>query len=319
LRHEENTITMKVTAVLVILSLSLVLSYAANDTYSWTPIDWRSLPVAKADDQVQVYYLAAPLLKANYGSILGVFGLYHGALGFFNKNNNMSFTMNYDADDFFRSNLFPEVVVYPNGTKDLKWDNQGALYIYSGIWTEYFSASNALVTTINGNLYNQFMNSYVDKVNSTHKYYNMVNVKDHNTGSILIDGWDCFDFCWEAFGWFEKNGASLSNEALPRDSINLYSNSIDRVEDTPIVKPDIVDFYEFTQAAFKKMTLIEILTEVWTLYQGNFYVRVDDAYYRLSLQWPPASVHLDHTTPSKKTVSSRLLSNPNPKPIVLSS
>jgi len=304
----DTTESMKTT--LFLLSL-----FACSLAYSWDPIDYKSLPRAADGDRVELYYLAAPLLKASYGDILGVLGLYHGALGFNNLNNNVSFTFNYDADDFFRSNLFPEIITYPNGSRELKWDNSGALFLYQGIWSEYFSASHIHVATLTGAQYNDVMVNYIPNVNNTHKYYNMVNVKDKNLGVELINGWDCFDFCWETFGYLKKMNISLSDEPLPRNSINLYSSTVAKVEEESSVEEDIIAFYEFTQAAFKKMSLMEILTQVWQLYEGNWYVRVDDVYFRLQLQFPPGSVHLDHraASSSEELVSSTTLFEANGK------
>jgi len=285
---------MAITFALVLLCGAVVAE--TNVTNPWVPIDYRTLPVAKPNDRFELYYLVAPLLKASYGNILGYVHLYHGAMGMKNLDNGASFTFNYDADDFFRSNLFPEVKQYPNGTRYLQWDNDGAVFIYNGVWDEYWSEGITKVATFNGTVYNDLMKNWIATTNATHRFYNMLSIKKPS-GENFVDGWDCFDFCWATFAQVAKRGAVMSSTPLKRNSVNVYASEVRPVPYSGSARDEINAFYQFIEVALNKMHLDQIVSEIFRIFSGKWFVRVDESYLSIQLQWPLFSISSDKKTP----------------------
>jgi len=263
----------------------------------WTPVDWKTLPPADPGDTIEMFYLVAPLLEEELGSLLGKLGLYHGALAFANKNTNFSITINYDANDIFRASFFPEIVTYPNGSKDLLWDNGGAVFIYLSINDSYWISGNDKVAIINGELYNRFISKWNSVVNETFPYYEICSVTSHLKGDYYLKSWDCFDYVWEAFqvvyDWgtelnyslsLKRNFCDLFVSEPPLDVTVLYYSD-------PNVRKDIVDFYEFIQLQWRKMSLKDFLFTLYETFDGIFYYRYETEYYKLHLRFPFVGIY----------------------------
>jgi len=258
----------------------------------WTPVDWKTLPQANPDDQVSVYYLVSPLLEEDFGDILKYINLYHGAIGFRNHRTNFSITINYDADDFFRNSLFPEVVKYDNGTRDLVWVNQGGSFIYLDINYTYWEAGIYETTVVNGTLYNMYISDFNSAINATYPFYNLFSVLEHFGATPWLPSWDCFDFIWSSFRFFADNGAVFDpNLKLKRNFANIYSSQppIDYTElanEQPQIRENIIEFFEFIELKLSDLSLVEIFAMIVEVFDGQFYVRYDDQYWLAQLQFP---------------------------------
>jgi len=284
-----------------------------DDPAPWTPVDWRTLPAASPADSVDLYYLVAPLLEDDIGPILGELGLYHGAIAFVNKNTNFSITLNYDADDIFRASFFPYIVSYPNGTKDLNWVNGGAAFIYMDINTTYWISGTYKVTTIPGNMYNDFISQWNAKVNVTEAFYDMFAVMDKWGGTCFVESWDCFDYVWESFQVLYDMGAKLNESLiLNRDFSNIYVTE-PPTDVTPLyfadprVHDEIVAFYEFIEFKWGQLSWWEFIWDLLDTFDGVFYYRQANTYWKMQLHppffgfdWYPDPLpgqHLNQTLP----------------------
>jgi hypothetical protein len=195
--------------------------------------------IQSADDRVDVWYLVAPLLEVDLGNLLEGLELFHGGVGFTNRyqfssrlivtchsyhslycrRTNYSININYDADDFFSSSLFPEVVNYGNGTKDLKWLNQGmhccsliafqhfegAVYVYEGIYEPYWCTLRLVIGEINGSIYNTYITEHLSKANQTYPFYNLFSVQERWGAQPWLNSWTCFDFVWSVLDILHSN------------------------------------------------------------------------------------------------------------------
>jgi len=276
--------------------LSLVSSAVPHDEVDvapWTPVDWRTLPKANPDDKVQVLYLVAPLLEEDVGNLLKDLDLFHGALAFNNLRTNFSITVNYDADDFFRASLFPEIKQYDNGTKYLVWDNLGANFIYLGINWTYWDAGTYVVAEISGDLYNTFLSTWNANLNQSQPYYNMFGIMEKFGGKSYVKSWDCFDFAWNAFNFLYANGGTFNDSVhINRNVVNFYTGSNAPLDVTKLYNTDpdthneIIDFYEVLGANIEDVTFWEIILTVFDAFDGYFFIRSSSKYYEAQLMWP---------------------------------
>jgi len=258
----------------------------------WTPIDWRTLPKANPDDFVEVIYLIAPLLEDQYGDLLRPLKAYHGAIAFNNLHNNMSITLNYDADDIMRAALFPQIKSYSNGSKDLIWDNDGGNFIYMGINETYWDVYNEIIGIIDGNTYNDFMSGWNANVNDTYLYYDMFSIMNHFGGTNYFHSWTCFDYVFAAFDQLYEMGAEFDySKVVQRDDSNIYTSSTpvnvtQEYLSNPTLHNEIVDLYELIELNANNMTIFELIITIIDVLEGDFYVRESLDYWRVTLTPP---------------------------------
>jgi hypothetical protein len=238
-----------------------------------------------------VWYLVAPLLEDDVGGLLGDFDLFHGALAFVNKRTNFTVTINYDAFDFVRASLFPLIVYHENGTRSVIWENGGASYIYMGINDTYWTTSVDKITTIDGSVYNSFLSDWNAVANATHPYYNLFAIREAWNDISWVPSWTCFDFVWDGFSFMAKEGSQFPNVTIKRDFSNFYSSQppIDithSFETNEVVRDAVIDFYEFIEVKLANMTLAQIVETVLDVFEGDFYLRSSESYYRLKLEFP---------------------------------
>jgi len=295
---------------------------------AWIPVNWTDLPQAAPEDQILVQYLVAPLLEADLGNLLADFHLYHGAVGFTNMKTGFSVTVNYDADDIFRSCLFPEIVTLANGTRDLVWINEGSNFVYLGInetyWTQYHH-----VGTINGTGYNAFFSGYNAQVNLSHPYYAQFTVQDHWNGTVYLPSFDCFDFAWEAMQHLADLGMQINSsiKTLNRDVCSWYTKTVPikvtvLYEHDPIYRERIVHFYELIQANVKDLGLLELILTIIEVADGEFFYRAGPDYYLMELHWPILGMDwIPSTLPQPSSAGSHPLfldePNGNVRPITI--
>jgi len=261
----------------------------------WTPIDWTTVPKALSDDKVTVQYLLSPLLEEDFGDTLEYFNLYHGAIAFTNNRTGYEITINYDAFDLFRSSLFPKIIVFPNGTRELSWVNEGGAFIYLGINETYWTAGQYAVSVINGDLFNDYIVNYISSVNASYPYYNMFAVLDQFGVKPYLPSWDCFDFVWASMAYLYASGAKFDySYQVKRNFANIYSaepiDYTDLYESDPVVKNSIIDFYEFIDASFGDLSWIEFFDALSELFEGEFYVRSSTKYWKADLHYPYMAV-----------------------------
>eukprot|EP01114_Cavostelium_apophysatum_P019151 TRINITY_DN608_c0_g1_i1.p2 TRINITY_DN608_c0_g1~~TRINITY_DN608_c0_g1_i1.p2 ORF type:complete len:303 (+),score=57.45 TRINITY_DN608_c0_g1_i1:179-1087(+) len=280
---------------LLILGLCLFgfqLSFSKHVPNPWIPVDWTTIPQAEPSDKVEVWYLTAPLMEATYGDDLEYASLYHGAIGFNNTRTGDGYSINYDAFNFLHSSIFPEVVAYSNGSRDLNWVNGGASFIYSGInITFWHGPETTIIAWINGSVFNSYLSDFNAQINASYPYYNMLSITADFNAQPWVPAWDCFDFVWLSFGYIFEMGGDLDYSKHPkRNFANVYSSAPVDVTDLyhkdPEMHDTIVKFYELLDAKFSDMSWFDFFAAIVDLVDGEFFVRVDESYWKCNLQTP---------------------------------
>jgi len=237
-----------------------------------------------------VKYLVSPLLYCSYLDALGPFGGYHGGIGFTNLNTNRSFTMNYDADPLFVSAIIPDIITYPNGTKDIYWQNFGKVFVYESINYTYWHSVSQPVGRMTGAQLKNFLNVFVSVVNDTYPFYNIWRVYDHFGGNILIDNFECFSFVFNCFYEIQKFGGYIKpNLTLNVSYLTAFSGSVPEKVDykDPVVRKQIINFYETLEGKIGDMGIMDFILELIEIaLYGDFYIRSSDEYYKIKIQYP---------------------------------
>jgi len=207
---------MKVWLYLVVILFSV--SWA-DYCGPWIPLDINTLPPANPNDQINIFYLIAPLMECDYGNDFTYIGAYHGGLGVYNLNSGFSITLNYDATPSFTQALIPNI---SNG--ELYWNNGGALFIYSGINATYWNSNFELLATIDGNTYTSFM-KWIGNYNNTNPWYNIWSVYKHFPENQLWASDDCFTFVWNTIDFLKGQNITVVPSQAMISLLTFYSDS----------------------------------------------------------------------------------------------
>lgn len=273
-------------ALVLLVCVLVAATFAEN--WAWDPIPLSAIPKAQKSDSFDVFYLEAPLWKWKYGDMFEQYNMFHGALGIVNKKTNVSFTLNYDAMTGMEAAILPNVTVVGNKT-EIVWLNFGGLFVYWDIYPTYWTSGKKLMTTINGDIFNEFVWGYLASVNSTHKRYYLWNVWDEPGGNEFIDAYDCVVFVWEAFEALHTLGAKLDHsQGARRNEPSLYSAK------QPIpIHPNDPEMEEVRMFFRRSVEIVTDPTDLdsWLRWfrlvlKGNFYIHVEGLHYRLFLTPP---------------------------------
>jgi len=272
---------MKGTLYLVLICLCSV-SFA-DYCGPWIPLDINTLPPANPGDQINIFYLIAPLMECDYGNDFTYVGAYHGGLGLYNINSGFSITLNYDATPNFIQALIPNI---SNG--ELYWDNQGAVFIYQGINETFWNSNFELLATINGTTYNNLM-KWTGSYNTSFPWYNIWSVYKHFPGTPLFPSDDCFTFVWNTINFLKGQGVSVVPSQAKVSLLAFYSDTAPvKVDYTNItIKKDILAFYSSMVSKLDSLGVIgfiEVMIEL-ALWE-NYYFHDGNDYYQVSLKFP---------------------------------
>ncbi len=168
--------------------------------------------------------------------------------------------------------------------------------IYMGINSTYWSSRQQVVATITGDMHNKFIDQFLSTANATFTNYNMLNVfYDWNNNPAQrkewMHGFTCADFDWVAFDVLYKLGAKFNyNLAFKphKNYMNYYAKEAPNIVsfDDPQHHQKIVNFFELVEFKFKSMSFPELMLELWTLLQGDVYLRYNNDYYHVKLHAP---------------------------------
>jgi len=203
---------------------------AVSDCGPWVPIDIDTLPPAAPGDSIDVYYIVAPLMECQYNNDFAYIGAYHGGLAMINLNDRSAITLNFDAVPSFAQALVPTIINYPNGSHGLQWSNTGGVFIYKGLNESYWDENVQLMTTIDGNIYNNFT-KWVKNFNSTNPWYDIWEVLTGWPGSILLPNHECFSFAWESLAYLKSLGAVIGPAEAKVSILALYSDQVPKLVD----------------------------------------------------------------------------------------
>jgi len=272
--------------------LAFLLFYLVSSDFCgpWDAIDWKTMPMPKPDDTIEVRYVVAPLLYCSYKDLFSLIGGYHAGIAFVNKNTNYGFTLNYDAFPVFGNAIVPDIIVYPNGTKDLVWQNFGRVFVYEGINATYWHNANQVVGSMTGAQLLRFLSQFVANTNTTFPYYNLWRVYDHPNGKMLLDNYSCFNFVWSCFLEIQKLGGTiLPNLHLNQSFGVAYSaKNPEKVNyNDAKARDDIIKFYEAIEGKIKDLGILGFFLELFEIaIDGVFYVRNSTDYYKIDVHSP---------------------------------
>jgi len=263
------------------------------DCGPWVPLNANTLPHANPDDQIDVFYIVAPLMECGYNNDFALIDAYHGGIGIVNQNSGFSITLNYDATPSFLSALIPEIQ-----GNNLVWSNQGAVFIYSGINVTFWYTKIELVANINGDQYNKYM-SWIGDFNASYPWYDLWTAVDSFPGKILPPyPHDCFFFVWETYSYLQTLGATIIPSETQVGLLAFLSDNVPvKVDMTnPSVQKDVFNFYndmvqDITDDGVLGMFEV-MLKLVWN---DNFYFHVGSDYYQIiNIKFPYVETIYDY-------------------------
>jgi len=280
-----------------ILLVVFLLGVEAGYCGDWIPLNWTTIPKAASTDQITVRYLAAPLLYCDYEDDFELLAAYHGALALVNTRTGQSWNLNFDAYPSFVNAIIPQMVRDANGTVvDLSWSNFGGVFIYEGINTTYWHSLNQVVATMTGDQFNQLI-AWLPVSNLTTPYYNPLSVYYSFPDTVLLDGFECFEWTFTCLAQIQKLGGKLNDglTELQQSLGTLYSDTtptkVNYATD-PKVRKHVIEFYETIEAKYNDLGLLKFIEElVEILFDGYFYVYKDTDYYLVELALPYFEIH----------------------------
>eukprot|EP01133_Synstelium_polycarpum_P001182 gene1182-1359_t len=221
----------------VLCSISLLL--LSNTSHS-------GVDAFELDDTIEVFYVEAPLMEAEYGNQLAIFNMFHAALLFKSTTTNETVIAEYDAAPSVASTIIPNID-NSTGTPQIVWYTEG-ITVIKGYNATYWSGRSFMML-ITGDIYQKFI-CWVPAYNATHHL-----------------------------------GGYLADVIARRDFMTLYVTEpptlITNPED-PIVNAELVAFYSSWHFA-KNETFEQILDQIKVISMGNFYFYYEHQYYNLSL------------------------------------
>ncbi|XP_074650828.1 bis(monoacylglycero)phosphate synthase CLN5-like [Tubulanus polymorphus] len=265
--------------------------------YPFCPTGRKSnqMPVMLNDDLIEIYALKAPVWEFKFGSLLKNFHIMHDAIGFKSLKTGKNYTMEWYELFQLGNCTFPHV----RSDKSLKWCNQGAACIYSGIDDIHWSQNGTLteVGLVSGAMFNKF-SDWVLWDNRTGIYYETWTVEEKPGGRMWFDSYDCASFVVRAFQQLKNVGAKFNrNVRLNYTRVHIYSEQPRFLGNTSQIfgptgnktlAADILRFYEDFQphVPFWK-TLLNILFAAEEIFiEKKFYLFYNFAYWILPIQKP---------------------------------
>jgi len=285
------------------------MSFSQADCGSWIPLDVNTLPDAHPDDQINVFYLVAPLMECQYGNDLALISAYHGGLGLLNTNTGFAITLNYDAIPNFEYALLPLVNQTDN---TLVWSNQGAVFVYSGINETFWYTNIELVANINGNMYNNYM-KWIKSFNTTYPWYDLWTSLNDWPGDFYPPlSHDCFSFVWQTFAQLETLGAKIIPSEAPIGLLTFFTNSPPiKVDMTnPTNQLNVFKFYKDMREKIDEYSILGlVIVMVDLIIEPHYYYHVGEDYYEVKLTSPYVDTIYDNY-PVTSNALKKLHNNP---------
>jgi len=267
-------------------------------------------PVLSSNDLLDVWYLEAPVFEGNYGPLFGYVGGFHVAIGFRDRNSGINYTIDYQAYAEVVNATIPWIVQLPNGTQELYWNNRGAICVRPFINDTYWSHKMTFMTTISGNMFNQYL-QWIQPYNVTNSVYEVWTVYPSWTATTpWFQSTDCDTFAWDTWRFLYNLGATYDPDLVARHTrVCLYTQEPQLVNLTdPVWRSKVFDFYaQFHQKNASTITdIIKILLDVVELdkfvyYHGNYYQVTFELPF-FAIRYDPDPV-LSSTTPPQQKIS----------------
>lgn len=193
--------------------------------------------------------MQAPAFEGFFGNLFKALGGYHSAFGVVNLNTGQNFTIEYDAMYEVLNATIPFISKNPDGSTNLTWYNQGGICVQPYLNQSYYSAGFQYVTTVNGTVFNRFLDWTVGD-NSTYSeyelFYSMDSWKGPTQSTIYVNSSTCYDFNWRGMQFLYSQGATIrTTDPMKHDYIVLYSAKPQQVSfQDPVWRDEIIKFYE---------------------------------------------------------------------------
>ena len=219
-------------------------------------------------------------------------GAFHTAFGVVNRNSGQVFTIEYDAVSEVLNATLPFVVPQPGGTLNLTWYDGGAICVAPLLNRSYYTAGYQHVTTVNGTLFNQFLDwTTVD--NKTYTEYQLFYAMDKWDGSIenstvYVNSSTCYDFNWRGMDFLYRNGAKLNySEPMKHDFMALLTSPPQEVDyNDPVWHEKITAFYKALHVNLHD-SWVEWLLFLEDLVLGDKFLHANGRYYWMSPMHKP--------------------------------
>jgi ceroid-lipofuscinosis neuronal protein 5 len=164
------------------------------------------------DDTVDVIVLKTPVWEFKFGDLLGLFDIYHDAVGFSSHKTGKNFTTEwYELFQLFNC-TFPHILP---GQDEPLWCNQGAACLYDGIddthWTKYGVLKK--IAEISGDQFNQLMD-WIHSDNNTGLYYQTFRIMsstDPQTAKEWFRPYDCANYPMRLFQQIASMGVKFED------------------------------------------------------------------------------------------------------------
>ncbi|EFA79252.1 hypothetical protein PPL_07670 [Heterostelium album PN500] len=236
------------------------------------------------DEDIEVYYVEAPLLKAMFGDLLENFKAFHSGVYFYATESKESFTLDYVASPSILGAVFPQV---NETTQDIIWMSNGIVQFNTDFNQSYWSSGQQYIMTVNGETFAKYL-CWAELYNQTNPFYNLFEVRDNVTLELYLSSSICNDFVWATFEALYNLGGEIPEATTTppsRDFITLYVTkepyAITDPED-PATWDQLMSFYEKMQLQPNE-TAIQFVSSLVQAFSGNFYYYRSQVYYNLSL------------------------------------
>ncbi|KYR01906.1 hypothetical protein DLAC_01410 [Tieghemostelium lacteum] len=241
------------------------------------------------NDQIEVWYLQAPIFEGMFGNFFGKLKGFHSAVGFYDLTTGLNYTAEYDAYYEVANGTVPNIVNI-NGTKEILWCNAGILcsipFINETYWDPaiFSTASKTYMTTINGAQLNKF-SEWMQEYNISNPNYQTWDIWNKFGESLWMSSNTCDDFAANAFQYLFEIGATYDcSIVFKRDYLNIYSQQPTLV-DYESNKDSIIKFYEAFDIR-KGESYFQIIEDIISIIGLEKYIYYQDNYYLLQLNYP---------------------------------
>lgn len=299
-----------------LLKLAVVLRFCCEgyDGYEQPP---KHSAEFSPTDQIEVYY--GEYLLASWILSHSPWNAYHSGVGFLNNNTGEKVLVDYTPRNTSTVThlIFPQIRLksdkfwtWLTGDVALKWNNQ-ALTTYQEYWPEHYT-SFTKIGTINGSIFNRYMDWLKTDFDPTHVTFEPVEVVvPHKSGAPGVPSRMCHDFVTDSLWVLYDMGARFAPEdAIFRDHIIFYAESFEEIDykNSGEAKRDVLRYFRVFELHLSRVKeqftyVRDMLVVAWkmgippVLYSDRKYIRVNIMepflnYCYLPLAIPPAKMNL---------------------------
>ncbi|EGG18409.1 hypothetical protein DFA_03903 [Cavenderia fasciculata] len=253
------------------------------------------------EEEIEVYYVEAPLLKSQFGDLLANINAFHSGVLFYTLTTEEYYTVDFIAYPGILPTFFPTIYNdTANNFIDIIWNSSGLVQFVPSYNQTYWTKSN-LTMTITGAIFEQY-SCWVPYYNETYNYYNLFDVKDEQSNQLYIPSSICNDFVWQSFQTlYDLGGEVVTTVDPPRDFATLFVDAEPIFVEYP-QEPDnwaqITNFYINLVGLSHNQTADELLEHIITLFNGQFFLYIGGNYYNMSLSAAPLFEYVPAALPS---------------------